>query len=367
MNILVAVDSFKGTLSSVDIAHIIKKFYQNRNYEVESMPISDGGEGFVDAINDFYHEEPKTTLTLGSLGDPIASSYIIHEGVAFIELSSVNGLNKIDETRMNPLETTTYGLGLLVKDAISKGARKIVIGLGGSATNDAAAGLVQALGVRFYNHDQPITDAINGNLLGSITRFDTSALDELTKDVTFIMASDVENPLLGKDGCANIYAKQKGATEHMQHILEANMTRYADVVEEHFEQTYRHMPGAGAAGGCGFGAMAFLKADVSSGIDYMIQLLDIEKKILASDVVIVGEGRLDRQTRFGKAPYGIAKLAKKHQKRVIGVFAVSEESKDIEYMDEVHVIVPKYADLQTSLSNPIRALTNMLERIKVSP
>lgn len=367
MKILVAVDSFKGTLSSVDISHIIREVYENKDCVVDSMPISDGGEGFVDAINDFYHEHPRTIRTLGSLGDPIEASYIIHDKVAYIELSSVNGLNKIDETRMNPLETTTYGLGLLVKDAIKNGSGKIVIGLGGSATNDAGAGMVQALGVTFFNHDKRITDAINGNLLGDITSFDTRELDELTKDVTFVMASDVENPLLGKDGCAHIYARQKGATEHMQHILENNMTRYADVVEKHFRQTYRFAQGAGAAGGFGFGAMAFLKADMYSGIDYMIRMLEIEAKIMNSDVVLVGEGRLDRQTRFGKAPYGIAKLAKKHHKRVIGVFAVSEDVTDIEYMDEVHVIVPKYASLETSLSDPEHALKNMLEQIKVFP
>ncbi|MFP4177639.1 MAG: glycerate kinase [Acholeplasmataceae bacterium] len=366
MKILVAVDSFKGTLSSVDISHLIKRFYSDKDCQVEAMPISDGGEGFVDAINDFYREKPQKIVTLGSLGDPIEASYIIHDGVAFIELSNVNGLNKIDETRMNPLETTTYGLGLVVKDAIAKGSKRIVIGLGGSATNDAAAGLVQALGVRFYDHDRPISDAINGNLVGSITGFDTSELDELIENVSFVMASDVKNPLLGQDGCAHIYARQKGATERMQNILEQNMTRYADVVEKHFERTYRFVPGAGAAGGFGFGAMAFLKADIHSGIDYMIRLLDIEEKIKESDVVIVGEGRLDRQTRYGKAPYGIARLAKKHQKRVIGIFAVSEDLRDIEFLDDVHVIVPKYADLETSLSDPKRALRNMLEHIKVS-
>ncbi len=365
MKIIAAVDSFKGTLSSVDISHILKMHYEKENHQVVSIPISDGGEGFVDAIQSFYQEEIIVVDTFGPLGDDIKASYIMHDDIAFIELSSVSGINKIEKKRLNPMQTTTYGLGLLVLDAIHKGAKKIVLGLGGSATNDAGAGMLQALGVKFYRDYQEIREAINGNLLAYITSFDTSKMDAIIKDVSFEMASDVKNPLLGDDGCAHIYAEQKGANQDMQTLLETHMHHYANIVENHFGVKHRFDEGAGAAGGFGFGAMAFLNAKIHSGIDYMINLLDIESYIADADVVIVGEGKLDKQTLFGKAPYGIAKIAKKHGKRVIGVFAVSETKVDSKFLDEIYVIVPKYADQEFSMNKPKVALEKMLKDIKV--
>jgi glycerate 2-kinase len=365
MRIIVAVDSFKGTLSSSGISKIIKETYEPRGHEVTTFPISDGGEGFVTAIKSFYQKDAITIPTIGPLGDPIYASYVIHDACAFIELSSVVGLTTIHKNRLNPLRTSTFGLGLLVRDAITKGATTIVLGLGGSATNDAGAGMLQALGVEFYAHGKSISEPINGNIIANITSFDTKAMDHLIKGVTFDLANDVKNPLLGTDGCANIYAEQKGADKNMRDLLEQHMTSYANIVEAHFKDTFRFRFGAGAAGGFGFGAMAFLNARIMSGIDYMINLLDIESTIRETDLVIVGEGRLDQQTLFGKAPYGIAKLAKRHNKKVIGIFGISDYETDTTFMDEIHVVVPKYADIETSMNHPAAALKTMLEHIKV--
>lgn len=365
MKIIIAVDSFKGTLSSVDISHIVKSHYEKAGHQVLSIPISDGGEGFVDAIENFYQDELIVVDTYGPLGDSTQSTYLIHDKIAFIELSSVSGLNKIEKHRLNPLQTSTYGLGLLVRDAIMKGAQKIVLGLGGSATNDAGAGMLQALGVKFYHKDALINETINGKLLNQITSFDTKHMDELIKGVTFEMASDVKNPLLGDNGCAYIYSEQKGASIEVRDRLETYMTQYADVIEKHFNQSYRYNAGAGAAGGFGFGAMAFFNAKIHSGIDYIIDLLDIESYIEDADVVFVGEGKLDKQTLFGKAPYGIAKIAKKHHKKVIGIFAISDKVDEIKFLDEIHVIVPTYADQVTSMNHPEEALKKMLDNIEV--
>lgn len=365
MKIVIAVDSFKGTLSSVDISRIIKSHYEKKGNQVLSVPLSDGGEGFIEAIKNCYNEKLIFVDTSGPLGDCIKGSYIIHDDVAFIELSSVSGINTIEYNRLNPLLTSTYGLGSLVLDAIDKGVKKIVLGIGGSATNDGGAGMLQALGVKYYNQDQEITSPINGDLLGHITSFETKLLDKKVHDIIFEIASDVENPLLGEHGCAFVYAKQKGATEQMQEQLEKNMTHYAQIAEKHFGRIYRHNSGAGAAGGFGFGAMAFLNANMHSGIDYMIELLNIESYIENADIVFVGEGKLDQQTLYGKAPYGIAKIAKKHNKKVIGIFAMSDLDVHLELIDELYVIVPTYADQMTSMNKPEETLIKMLEDIKI--
>jgi glycerate 2-kinase len=365
MKILVAVDSFKGTMSSSDISSIIKNTYESQGHDVTMVPISDGGEGFVTAVATFFGVPLTHVATVGPLGDPIDAPYVLHQDKAFIELSSAAGLVTIGKERLNPLRTSTYGLGPIVKDAISKGARTIVFGIGGSATNDGGAGFLQSLGVRFYAEDKLVGHPIDGSMIGSVTSFDTTGLDALKRDVSFELASDVNNPLLGESGCARIYSGQKGAGKETRDLLETNMEKFADTVESAFGKTCRDIPGAGAAGGFGFGLMTFLNARLTSGIAYIIDLLGLDSVIRDTDLVIVGEGRLDRQTLHGKAPYGLAKLAKRYNKKVIGIFAVSDHLPENDFMDEIHVIVPSHATLETSMRTPREALKTMLEKIKV--
>lgn len=367
MKIIVAVDSFKGTLSSIDIAHLLKDHYEKDGHQVLSIPISDGGEGFVDAIQEFYNEQLLSIITYGPLGNVTEAHYLIHNDVAFIELSSVSGLNKIDKSMLNPLQTSTYGMGLLVLDAINNGAKKIIIGLGGSATNDAGTGMLQAMGVKFYRGNIEILEPMNGSLLDEISTFDDRHLKELIKDVSFEIASDVKNPLLGENGCAFVYSEQKGADQIMQILLEKKMDFFANTVEQFYNKKFRDIQGAGAAGGVGFGAMAFLNAKIHSGIDYIINLLDIEKYIKDADLVFVGEGKLDKQTKFGKAPYGIAKIAKKYQRKVIGIFAIKGIIEETDLFDSTYVIVPDYASEIESLEKPKNALEKMLKNIEVTP
>lgn len=365
MNIVIAVDSFKGTLSSLTISEIVKKHYERQGHQVISIPISDGGEGFVESIQHFYRIEPLIVTSLGPLKDQIEAEYILKDEIAFIELCSTSGLSKITEDRLNPLKTSTYGLGILIHKAIKQGATKIILGVGGSATNDGGAGMVQALGVDFYHHDELLEEPLNGELIGKITHFDTTRLIKNIKGVEFQIASDVKNPLLGRNGCSNIYAGQKGANREQIEVLEEHMQSYADVVENYYKENLKSKEGAGAAGGVGFAALAFLKAKIHSGIDFMIELLEIEKQIEKADLVIVGEGKLDHQTIYGKAPIGIAKIAKKHQKKVIGIFALADDLVTESFIDEIHTIVPKYATIEESLSQPALYLEKMIENIKL--
>jgi glycerate 2-kinase len=365
MKIIVAVDSFKGTMSSKEISSIIKARYHDPSYHVEPIPISDGGEGFLDVLTQFYNEPLSFFETVGPLNHPIVAPYLLHGHTAYIELAQVSGLDKIKKDELNPLKTSTYGLGLLVKEAILKGALKIVLGIGGSATNDGGAGFLQALGVKFYHHDTLIESPMTGETLAQITRFDDRELKQLTQTIDFELATDVTNPLLGFQGSTHVYAPQKGADESIKQTLEENMTHYASIVEETYQTVTRFQEGAGAAGGFGFGAMTFLKARVHRGIEYIIHLLHLEQKIQEADIVFVGEGRFDDQTAYGKAPYGIAKIAKKYGKKVIGIFATSDDNVRFDWMDETYVIVPKYADQITSMEHPETALKSMLNHIKV--
>ena len=364
MNILVAIDSFKGTLSSTELSLLIHDYLTHKGHLVKMIPISDGGEGFIDSIQTFLNCKIKKFQTYGPLMKELEVEYILYHDQAFIELHSTSGITRISKQMLNPMKTTTFGLGLLIKHVISKGAKKVIIGLGGSATNDGGAGMLQALGVKFYHKNELIHEPMNGELIGLIDDIELSSFNETIKGVTFEIASDVTNPLLGKLGSSHVFSKQKGATLEQMDILESNMSNYAHVVEKKLNKQTQFLPGAGAAGGVGFACLSFLHAHLHSGINYMIDLLDIEKYIARSDLIIVGEGRLDHQTRFGKAPFGIASIAKKHHKKVIGLFGSKDESDISDVMDEVYSIVPKYANENESIENPVVYFKKMLENIK---
>jgi glycerate kinase len=364
MKILVAINSFKGSLSSKDISDIARKYFEKLNYTVETIPISDGGDGFVDAIKCYYHMEGIRVDTKGPLFDDLFAEYVIIKDTAYIELSSSSGMNKIDKSRHNPMHTTTYGFGLLIDHAIKSGAKKIVLGLGGSATNDGGAGMLQALGVKFFNQTELIETPISGKHLGKITRIDTDQLKNKIKGIEFEVASDVTNPLLGKDGCANTYSSQKGASSNQVYELEDNMKNYASIVNQHFKTDLSNHPGAGAAGGVGFGVLTFLNAKLTLGINFVLKLFEVEKMIMNSDIVFVGEGKLDFQTTFGKAPLGIAQLAKAHHKKVIGLFALADLEHKPATIDEVYTIVPNITTHEESFAHPAYYFTKMLENVR---
>jgi glycerate kinase len=365
MKILSVLDSFKGTLSSKKIAELVTEHFIATGIQVTALPISDGGEGLIDSITSHVSCNLYTIDTIDGIGNSIKAIYAICDNIAYLEVSSAVGVNLLKQSELNPNITTSYGVGLIIKDAIKKSVKKIVIGIGGSSTNDGGSGLLQALGVKFYYNNDLITEYMCGSLLSLVTEIDTTELIKLVSDIDFTLATDVTNPLLGKNGCANVYASQKGASKNDLFSLENGMKHFAAIIEEKVNFDYSSYEGAGAAGGIGFGCLALLNGTITPGIDLNIIMLELEKYIIEADIVIVGEGSLDEQTLFGKAPQGIAKLAKKHKKRVIGLFGKTDLNIKSEFIDDYYSIVPKIATVEESINNPIKYFKLLLNEIKL--
>lgn len=317
MKILVAIDSFKGSLSSLEAGLAVKDGLKGL-CDVVVKPIADGGEGSVEALADALGATYIDAITQDPLGVKILARYALIKDLAILEMASASGLTLINEKQRNPLKTSTYGFGLLIKDAISKGARKFIIGIGGSATNDAGTGMLSALGFEFYDKNGDILAGIGENLT-KISKISTqNSLKEL-KQCEFLIACDVDNPLFGKNGAAYVYAPQKGADGRMVKELDDGLKSFANAVKTHFGTEHYKLKGAGAAGGLGFGFVSFLNAKLRPGIDIITDEIGLEDEIKKADLVITGEGKMDFQSSMGKTPTGVAKLAKKHKKPVIAL------------------------------------------------
>ena len=320
MNIVIAIDSFKGSLSSIEAGEAIGEGIRRVNPEepITICPLADGGEGTVESL---VHGMKGTLLSIqvtGPLGKPVTCAYgiIEHTKTAIIEMSGAAGITLVPETEKNPLQTTTYGVGEVIKDAITRGCRRFIIGIGGSATNDGGAGMLQALGYEFLDSkgkEIPF-GAIGLSTLKTIT--DTNVIPEL-KECTFYVACDVTNPLCGKLGCSAIYGPQKGATPEMIAGMDKWLEQYADLSKKSYPKADANQAGTGAAGGMGFAFLTFTNAVLESGIKIVLEETRLEEKLRDADLVITGEGRLDGQTAMGKAPIGVAKLAKQYGKTVI--------------------------------------------------
>lgn len=319
MKVTVAIDSFKGSLSTFQagraVADGIKRIFSD--VDIKICPLADGGEGTVEAVIGAMNGRMVEATVCNPLGLPIKSSYgITSTQTAVIEMASASGLTLIEEKDRNPLYTTTYGVGELIKDAIEKGCRKFLIGIGGSATNDGGIGMLQALGFEFLdeNGKQVKFGAIG---LKDIVNIKTdNALKELS-ECEFCVACDVKNILCGEYGCSNVFGRQKGATDEMIIDMDGWLNSYADLTRKVIPSADASIEGTGAAGGLGFAFLAYLNATLKSGVDLVINETGIEEHIKESDIVVTGEGRLDGQSYMGKAPIGIAKLAKKYNKKVI--------------------------------------------------
>lgn len=323
MKVVVAIDSLKGSLSSVDAGNAIKEGVLKScpDAEVVVKPLADGGEGTIEALVEGMKGTEYKIEVHGPLDKKVTASYgIIEEGekTAIIEMAQSAGITLVSKQERNPLYTTTYGVGEIIKDAIHRGCRNFIVGIGGSATNDAGIGMMQALGYKFYDADGNLL-GLGGQILDKIHRIDdTKALKEIS-ECSFKVACDVNNPLYGKNGASYIYGPQKGATEEIVKILDDGLINLSKVVNNTYGESYENTPGAGAAGGLGYGFLTFLNAKLESGIDIILKEINLEEDIKDADIVVTGEGRLDAQTIRGKAPIGVAKLAKKYSKKVIGL------------------------------------------------
>lgn len=325
--VVIACDSFKGSISSVDAACAIEKGIKAvfNSAKVVTVPIADGGEGFVDALVLAMSGEKVKFRTTGPLFESVDGYLGVTGDVAIIEMASVSGLMLIGESQRNPMKTTSLGTGELIKAALDKGLRKIIIGIGGSATNDGGIGMATALGVKFLDASGN-TVVPTGEGMGRVASIDISGLDQRILEADIRVACDVDNPLYGKNGAGYVYAPQKGADASAVKTLDSNLKALADVIASDMDIDIKTMSGAGAAGGLGAGLVAFLGAEIKPGIELVLDAVGFDALIHDADLVITGEGRIDGQSINGKAPIGVAARAKKANVPVIALTgAVGED------------------------------------------
>lgn len=320
MKVLIAIDSLKGSLTSLEAGHAIAEGIRRTgtNAALLVRPLADGGEGTVDALVYGMGGAKRHITVTGPLGNPVDCEYgiIRKTHTAILEMSAAAGIMLVPAQKRNPLRTTTYGVGEMISDAIRNGCRRFIIGIGGSATNDGGIGMLQALGFDFLDKDQnPVPFGAHGlELLHSINA--SRVIPELSL-CEFRVACDVTNPLCGPQGCSAVYGPQKGATPSMITRMDQWLKAYADLAKSQFPHTDPNQPGTGAAGGLGFAFLTFTNAALQSGIRIVLEETKLENYIKEADIVVTGEGCLDGQSAMGKAPIGVAKLAKKYGKPVL--------------------------------------------------
>lgn len=318
--IVVAIDSFKGSLTTFEAGKAIKEAAEEvyKNVTTIISPIADGGEGTVEAVVSATDGELVKTIVCNPLGENIQATYgyIQKTKTAVLEMSAAAGITLITESERNPLNTTTYGVGEMILNAISKGCRRFIIGIGGSVTNDGGVGMLQALGFEFLDKNGKQV-SLGAKGLKDITEIRTENAVKELNECSFCVACDVKNVLCGNEGCSAIYGPQKGATPEMIKDMDLWLENYANLTKEVITDSDANIPGTGAAGGLGFAMLAYLNATLVSGIELVMRETDLEKHIEDADLVVTGEGRLDGQSYMGKAPIGVAKLAKKYNKPVI--------------------------------------------------
>lgn len=318
MKVVAAIDSLKGSLTSMEAGLALKAgvLAAKPDAKVVIKPLADGGEGTTDALIEGMNGERIDMTAVGPLGDPVNCyyGYLKDSETAIMEMASAAGITLTEEK--DPLRATTYGVGEMILDAAKRGCREFIIGIGGSATNDGGIGMLKALGFRFFDEDG--NDAGEGaQALGKVASLSTEHVDPLVRECHFRVACDVTNPLCGENGATYIYGPQKGVTDELRETIDRNMAHYAEVVESSLGCSCADAEGAGAAGGLGFAFMSCLNAELTPGIDLILDAVGLEDELADADVVVTGEGRLDHQTAMGKAPVGVAKLAKKYGAKVI--------------------------------------------------
>lgn len=318
---VLAPDSFKESVTAEQACQAMQRgilqVFPDAN--CITVPMADGGEGTVDALISSLKGERVTCRVTGPLASQSIETYfgLVDAGqTVVIEMAKANGIHLLEVARRNPMLTSTYGTGEMIKQALDLGVKKIIIGLGGSVTNDGGAGMAQALGVRFLNTAGESIQVCGGNL-DQINQIDFSQLDARLKNTEILIASDVNNPLCGSNGASAIFGPQKGATSEMVQQLDRNLSHFADLVEAGLGISKRNIPGAGAAGGLGFGLMAFAGAKLQSGVALIMEQNKLAQKIANVDYVFTGEGKIDHQTALGKTPFGVAQVAQQLNKPVI--------------------------------------------------
>lgn len=369
MKVVIAPDSFKGCLTASEVAeHIeigIKKVFNDA--DIIKVPMADGGEGTVQSLVDATGGELVSLKVKGPLLNEVNSFYGIlgDKKTAVIEMAAASGLPLISKEERNPLKTTTYGTGELIKHALDRGCRNFIIGIGGSATNDGGAGMLQALGVKLLDKWDKEIDFAGKGLL-DLHKIDVSNMDERIIECSITAACDVTNPLCGPSGASAVFGPQKGADEEMVKILDKGLLNFAEVIKKELGIEIKDVPGSGAAGGLGGGLLAFFSARLKRGVDIVIEATNLEDRIQGADLVITGEGMIDNQTAFGKTPYGVAMIAKKYNVPVIAIAGGIGKDAEVLYdkcFNSIFSIVDMPMQLEEAMKNGHILLEKTAERI----
>ncbi|MEA1896547.1 MAG: glycerate kinase [Bacteroidota bacterium] len=363
MKVVIAPDSFKESMSAKTVAECIRNGIEQVRNDVTCVmvPMADGGEGTVQALVDATKGEILNVQVEDPLGRPVNSFLGIlgDRKTAIIEMAAASGLELLKDKERNPLITSTYGTGQLILAAIQKDCKKIIVGIGGSATNDGGAGMMQALGIKLLDKKGKEIRR-GGESLDKLAGIDARAIDKRIADVEFLIASDVDNPLLGKSGATHVFSPQKGATKTSIDALEKNMLHFANLIESHTGSQVRELPGSGAAGGLGFGMMSMLNARSEPGFDIVAKITELEKKMTRADLVITGEGKIDSQTKFGKTPWGVAMMAKKKEIPSIAFAGRISDNANELYKNDFRSIIEvsdRSMDLKSAMKNGKKLLT----------
>jgi glycerate kinase len=322
MKIVIAPDSFKESLSALEVASAIEDGFREifPGAQYVKKPMADGGEGTVQAMIDATAGRRVDCTVTGPLGNPVPAFYGLTGGeqLAVIEMAAASGLELVPRESRNPLVTTSYGTGELIRQALDAGARHFVLGVGGSATNDGGAGMLQALGVRLLDASGAGLGP-GGGMLSRLARIDASGLDPRVRDCVFDIACDVSNPLAGPQGASAIFGPQKGATPEMVEQLDANLRRFAEVIKRDLGKDAAQVPGVGAGGGIALAMLVFLDGRLRPGAEIVAEAIGLDAAVSDADLVVTGEGRIDSQSINGKTPIGVARVARRHGKPVIGI------------------------------------------------
>lgn len=369
MKVVIAIDSLKGSLSSMESGTAIKDgiLAAKPDAEVIVKPLADGGEGTTDALIEGMNGERIDLTVTGPMHTPVDAyyGYLKDTNTAVMEMASAAGITLVPDSEKNPLLATSYGVGEMINDAIQRGCRNFIIGIGGSVTNDGGIGMLKALGVRFL--DENGEDAgEGGQALAKVARIDVSGMNPLLKECHIQVACDVNNPLCGENGSTYVYGPQKGVSEDMKKTLDEAMAHFARVTSETLENDYMNTPGAGAAGGLGYAFLAYTGAALTPGIELILDAVGLEEELSGADVVVTGEGRLDFQTAMGKAPVGVARLAKKYNAKVIAFAgSVTKEATacNKEGIDAFFPILRSVCTLAEAM-DPVAARNNMTATVE---
>jgi len=369
MKIIIAPDSFKGSLSALEVCENIEIGIRKvfKSAEIVKVPMADGGEGTVQSLVDATGGKLINLKVKGPLLKSVDAFYgILGDGnTAVIEMAAASGITLISKEERNPMKTTTYGTGEMIKHALDKGCRNFIIGIGGSATNDGGAGMLNALGVKLLDENGEEI-GYGGGSLDKLCVIDISKIDSRIKVSNIVAACDVDNPLCGERGATCIFGPQKGADENMIITLDKNLSHFADMVDKYLGVSIIDYPGAGAAGGLGGGLLAFLNAKLQSGVNIVIETTALEDKLKDADLVITGEGMIDYQTQYGKTPYGVAMLSKKYDIPVIAIAgSIGRDAEELylKSFDSIFSIIDKPMGLEEAIENSAILLQKAAERI----